>query len=299
MKPSKANGPKERKVHSNVRRAADPKVLAMERLNTAQKDYYEADGGDLSNVGNIVTKSWTRIRGRVAKYRTEIGVKSEMRRLHYQWLGDLTGCRVMELGCASGNSVSRYLAEHADSYLGVDLNAVGVAKLKATLSEYGLSKGDAVAADFLSSDFEHGPFDVIYAQGVLHHFQHFDAFLKVLHSRLSPGGRVVAFDPIQTALIPRMVRAAYRPFQSDADWEWPFTKKSFLQIEEHFEIQAMQGLMGWSKWPILLLPFSFDLAVAVGRPLHARDLRFANQQNRSMWRCMNVATLLVRKDSSG
>lgn len=265
----------------------------MERLNKSQKEYYEAEGGILRNRGNVVTRTWTAVRGRVANYRTSIGVKEDMRKLHFRWFGDLSNCEVMELGCASGNSVSRYLAEHAKSYLGVDLNSVGVERLKKMLQESQLP-GTAVAVDFLSKDFTYGPFDVIYAQGVLHHFRYFDAFLKVLSERMKPGGRVVAFDPLQTAWVPRVVRAAYRPFQSDADWEWPFHKKTFDLLEKHFEIRELQGFMGWSKWGILALPLGNKIANRIGCRLHNWDMQYAKSRSRPLWRCMNVATLLIK-----
>lgn len=269
----------------------------MERLNEAQKAYYEADGGKLHKAGNVVTRGWTAVRGRVAQYRSEIGVKVDMRTLHYKWFGDLSNARAMELGCASGNAVSRHLARHANSYLGVDLNSVGVDRLNKMLQKHELP-GEAVAVDFLSEDFAYGPFDLIYAQGVLHHFRHFEAFLEIMHSRLAPGGRVIAFDPLQTALLPRLIRAAYRPFQSDADWEWPFNKKSFSTIEKYFEIAELQGMMGWSKWGILAIPFGMSQAAKWGKRLHERDMRTAHSQSRALWRCMNVAMLLIRRERS-
>lgn len=275
--------------------ASEAQSKEMQRLNIEQKAYYEEHAGNLRKSGNVVTRTWTAVRNRVARYRNEVGIKQDMRNLHYEWFGDLSGCDTMELGCASGNSVSCYLAEHSASYLGVDLSSVGVANLNQRLAEKNLP-GHAVSADFLADDFGHGPFDVIYAQGVLHHFEHFETFLQILHSRLKPGGRVVAFDPLQTALLPRVVRAAYRPFQSDADWEWPFSKQTFENMEQYFEIKELQGMMGWSKWGILALPFGVSFAAKVGRKLHQKDMRSAKTRSRALWRCMNVATLLIRKD---
>jgi hypothetical protein len=100
---------------------------------------------------------------------------------------------------------------------------------------------------------------------------------------------------METAFLPRLVRSAYRPFQSDADWEWPFNKQSFKTIEKHFEIQGIQGMMGWSKWGILALPLGIPFAAKIGRRLHAMDLKQANCMSPALWRCMNVATLLVKR----
>ena len=283
---------------SNTRDEFVEQTKQMEELNHRQKDYYETSEGVLSNTGNLATQTWTWLRNRVANYRVEIGMKKDVRSLFVDWLGDLSGKRVMELGCASGNSMSMRMATEAESYLGVDLSRVGTDRLREKLRAENIDGAEAVSADFLSADFSPEPFDVIYAHGVLHHFEHFEAFLKVLHARLKPEGRVIAFDPLQTALLPRIVRAIYRPFQSDADWEWPFTRRTFTTIEKYFDILALQGTMGAAKWPIMCLPFSRSLAVKLGTPLHQRDMRLAIEQSRHLWRCMNVASHLQRKELS-
>jgi SAM-dependent methyltransferase len=201
----------------------------------------------------------------------------------------LSGKKVLDLGCYQGNSLSLFIAERAESYLGVDLSRPAIDRLRAKLEARGLKHAQARAVDFLDPNFTESGFDVIYAYSVAHHFRHFELFLKVLAAKLAPGGIVVTLDPMQTSLPTRMARAAYRPFQSDRDWEWPFTKRTFAEIQRVFEIAAVQGVMGYAKW---CLPVSFvseDLATRTGRNLFARDLKEASTIGPGLWRCMQVA----------
>ena len=127
-----------------------------------------------------------------------------------------------------------------------------------------------------------------------------DSFLQVLNSRLNPGGVVISFDPLQTAWSVWLARTLYRPFQQDAAWEWPFKRKNFKLIEDHFQIEELQGVLGHAKWSFALsmIPFLGRLAVRWGRKLHERDLKKASRTGRGLWRCMQVALKLRKTDGS-
>ena len=79
--------------------------------------------------------------------------------------------------------------------------------------------------DLFSKDFNDKDFDLIYAYGVLHHFKDFDLLLNKLNDILSPNGEIVCLDPLETSFPIWLLRKIYRPFQSDSNWEWPFTRK--------------------------------------------------------------------------
>lgn len=49
--------------------------------------------------------------------------------LHKAWFGDLSGKKVLDLGCFAGNHLSVYLAQNAREYIGVDLSEAGILKL--------------------------------------------------------------------------------------------------------------------------------------------------------------------------
>lgn len=270
---------------------------AMLSTNQRQTEFYDEHGHNLNKSSSgIASRVWGWARNRMKDYRRETGIKDAIRNFQKESLGDLTGKRVLDLGCYDGNSMSIHMAKSCDSYLGVDLSSKAITKLNEKLSDYPNAEGMAV--DFLSPDFQPQPFDVIYANSVMHHFEHFDAFLSVLRSHLAPGGYVVSFDPIETAATIRFLRWIYRPFQKDADWEWPFKKNTFPAIEKHFAIDRIQGFLGKAKWPIFLTPIPGANGVAKRLGLSAAryDAIHANKQDRNLWRCMQVAMKLTRKE---
>lgn len=78
-----------------------------------------------------------------------------------------------------------YLAENSKSYLGLDLSEVAIEKLNKRLEH--LPHAKAVAADFLSDAFLETEFDLIYAYGVLHHFENTSVLIDRLNEKLAPG----------------------------------------------------------------------------------------------------------------
>ena len=90
---------------------------------------------------------------------------------------------------------------------------------------------------------------MIYAYGVLHHFENTKILIDKLNEKLTSNGRIISYDPLETSLPIKIIRTLYRPFQSDAAWEWPFTKKTFYQFQKAFTIIERRGLLvnrnGW------------------------------------------------------
>ena len=52
--------------------------------------------------------------------------------------------------------------------------------------------------DFLSEDFKEKDFDLIYAYGVLHHFENLDLLIKRLKV-LKVNGEIISHDPLETS----------------------------------------------------------------------------------------------------
>ena len=275
----------------------DADVEQMLRVNLEQREYYETA---TSTRGNLATRLWRRTRNSIQGARRPFGISEFVDKTHREWLGDLKGKRVLDLGCYSGNRLSVEIASKCGFYLGLDLSEPAINVLRRKLAQAGLSHARAEAMDFLRPDWPHEPFDIIYARSVMHHFQQFEAFLRVLDSRLADDGRVVAFDPMQTSPAARLVRAAYRPFQSDTEWEWPFTRDTFDLIRKYFHIEAVQGVLGHAKWaiPLAIVPGLGGVAARLGQRWHERDVRAASGFGPGLWRCMQVALLLTRQATS-
>jgi 2-polyprenyl-3-methyl-5-hydroxy-6-metoxy-1,4-benzoquinol methylase len=273
----------------------DDYTAEMLRTNLRQKQHYEADDPHFE-TRSTATSLWARTRLAMQAMRQDAAIDDDVLEMHRRWLGDLSGKKVLDLGCFAGNPLSMHLARTSASYLGLDLSERAVSKLNRKLVEAGLygPRTKALAEDFLSPTFYETRFDVVYALSVLHHFRHLEVALRMLHDKLAPGGVVVTWDPMQTSLPVRAVRMVYRPFQSDKDWEYPFTRHTFRCFQEYFVIEDLQGILGRSKWAFLIAPFGAGRAARLARRWHERDLGHANKLGTDLWRCMQVAMKLRR-----
>ena len=242
-------------------------------------------------------KTWRMLRRRMYSLMQNAGLWDDVFTLHKNWMGDLSEKRVLDLGCYEGNALSFYLARNSRSYIGIDLSDQALDRLAESFEKRGITGATVKCVDALSDDFKDSDFDVVYAQGVLHHFNPIEAILSVLHEKLVPGGRVVSFDPIQTSLLTRSTRAVYHPFRSDKEWEWPFTRETLQKIEEYFTIIEIQGVLGYSKWAVPLAFINTNIAAKAFQDLHQKDIRLATEKNKYLWGCMQVAMCFEKSET--
>ncbi len=260
-------------------------------INKKQKEFYN------TKKKNVVTKIWSNLRsGLLSKIRKSVGVHDQTYDLHKVWLGDLSTKKVLDLGCFSGNYLTEYLAKNSKEYVGIDLSDVAIAKLNKSLEPYENAK--AIAADFLSeTDFPDKEFDIIYAYGVLHHFENLDVLINKLNSKLKVGGRIISYDPLETSLPIKFIRVLYRPFQTDADWEWPFTRKTVKKFSTSFKVIERRGLLGKSKWFFLLnfLPMADQKRLELGKKWHRDDWEKSTTSDSVLFSCMHLTMLMEKK----
>lgn len=263
----------------------------QEELNKRQSEFY-----DLKKKGAF-TKIWYALRnGLLQDTRKRIGLEKDIYNLHRSWFGDLSKKKVLDLGCFEGNSLSYTLASDSKEYIGLDLSPKGIDYLNRRFKEIPNAKG--IVGDFLSSDFQDKEFDLIYAYGVLHHFKDTDEIICKLKEKLASGGEIISNDPLQTSLPVNLLRVLYRPFQSDKDWEWPFTKKTFYKYEMAFEIIDRRAVLGKSKWFFLLnlLPFSTEHKLKIGIRWHREDWEKSRRNDATMFKCMHLTMRMRKKD---
>ena len=256
-------------------------------VNERQKAFYN------TKKKNLPTKIWSFIRGGLLnKMRKQLGVQQQTYETHKQWLGEISKMKVLDLGCFSGNYLTLYLAENSANYIGIDLSDVAIKKLSEKLAHIPTAR--AIAIDFLSDEFTESNFDIIYAYGVLHHFKDTDGLITRLKSKLKPDGIVISYDPLQTSLPLKIMRWLYRPFQSDAAWEWPFTKKIYFKFEKAFTVNERRGVLGKSKWVFLLnfLPLSAKKKIKIAKNWHQTDWEFSKTSDKHLFRCMHITMLL-------
>lgn len=276
----------------------EPKVNEMLRINKAQREYYEhADGADESEVNGVATNLWRRWRGRALSVFEEASMDQSLGKVHLRWLPqDLSQFKVLDLGVGYGNPLSLTLAQAAGSYIAIDLSQRLVDHFQRSLDRIGAPKARAFVADFLSQEFAERDFNLVYARAVFHHFKYFDAFLENLHGRLAPGGVVLTLDdPIETWLPMKALRALYRPFQTDASWEYPFTRSTLGRIQHFFTIERAQGTYDSSKWAIPLGFVAPKLARRCATRWHSSDLA-RSYSVRTVTSSLRVSFLLRKKE---
>lgn len=258
--------------------------------NKKQKEFYN------HIRQNRMTRIWAKFRnGILNRIRKNIGIHDQVYNLHKVWFGDLSQKKVLDLGCFSGNNLSFHLAEHSKSYLGIDLSDKAINQLKGKIEKF--PNADAQAVDFLSEEFAEKDFDLIYAYGVLHHFQNTNVLIEKLEEKLSEGGTIISYDPLQTSIPVWFLRKLYRPFQSDAEWEWPFTRKTYRQFSKSFNVNERHGLLGKSKWIVLIniLPFSNAFKDRMGKKWHRQDWDKSSSSDKAMFQCMQLTMLMQKK----
>ena len=223
-------------------------------------------------------------------------MEQDIYNLHRSWFGDLSEQKVLDLGCYAGNSLSIYLAQESKEYLGIDLSPKGIESLSSRLKNIPGARAEVM--DFMSDGFEEMNFDLIYAYGVLHHFKDVDQLIFMLKDKLKPRGRIVSHDPLQTSLPIKAMRTIYRPFQSDKDWEWPFSRKTYFKLEAAFDIVERRGVLGKTKWVPFsnLLPGANDKKLEKARAWHRQDWERSAVNDEHMFSCMHLSMLMQKKE---
>jgi 2-polyprenyl-3-methyl-5-hydroxy-6-metoxy-1,4-benzoquinol methylase len=261
-------------------------------LNKKQKEFYNTDGNSKKNFASSL---WSNFRnGALSDFRKKFDIKDRVYDEHKIWLGDLSDKKVLDLGCLRGNALSLYMAEKAKEYIGIDLSDVAIASLQKRIESLNCPNAKAIAVDFLSPEFHQKDFDVVYAYGVLHHFENFDLLVSKLQEKLNTNGIIVSYDPLETSFPIKVLRMIYRPFQSDKDWEWPFTKSVLDKINKSFKIEEIRGVLGKSKYGVLmnLLPLNDAFKSRVIAKMVEKDWNIT--QLKDIYPCMHT-TMLLRK----
>lgn len=270
------------------------KTAEMLEINIEQKKYYEvASGGKTHAVNSSFTNLWRRLRARAFGVFTHTNCAESINDLHRRWIGDVSDLKVLDLGCGSGNPLSVELAGRAKEYVAIDLSESRIDALREQVGH--LPNARLYATDFLSDDFQETDFNVVYALAVFHHFKHLDEFLEAVEAKLAPRGRIVTYDPVQIWWPIVLLRRLFRPFQTDAAWEHPFNRNSLAQIESRFDVLAVQGVLGKSKWASVVGLLSPALGSRFAQQWHDDDLR-NKKDTASIESCLHTSFHLRKKE---
>jgi 2-polyprenyl-3-methyl-5-hydroxy-6-metoxy-1,4-benzoquinol methylase len=268
----------------------------MERRKTIETNKRQAEFYH-NQRKNFATKIWFSLRnGLLQKVRKSIEAEKQIYQLHIKWSGDLSNKKVLDLGCYAGNSLSMYLAKNSKEYIAIDLSEKGISHLRDRLKN--IEHAEAYTVDFLSEEFKEKDFDLIYAYGVLHHFKDVEMLIGRLKEKLSTNGSIISNDPLQTSLPIKLARSIYRPFQSDRDWEWPFSRNVYYKFNRAFRIKDRRAMLGKTKWLFMVnfLPISAKTKISIGKKWHLEDWEKSRASDSHMFKCMHLTMLMQKKD---
>lgn len=238
----------------------------MKAVNAAQAAFYESiqeaermanskDGYAANARAGWVTRTWAVLRSHRKQLLTENGMRGKVEERVRNCMLEASCGNVLEIGCFNGTRNSLWLAERCAHYTGIDLSPSALQVLQGKLRIEGLEgKAELRAGDLLDFTTDKR-FDLVYAQGVLHHFQHPHILFPFINSLMKPGALLVFSDPVEINVLLRAIRRLYRPFQTDHAWEWPFTPQTVAALEQSF---TLSEAFGYGRFSTLWTPvFSF------------------------------------------
>jgi ubiquinone/menaquinone biosynthesis C-methylase UbiE len=199
------------------------------RLTTAQRndaDHFEAYWRDQVSSGALDLRvppddeMWQRDLGRA-------------RRVAFEWLGDLRGKRVLELGCGSGDNTVM-LTRRGARVVALDLAFSGaeITRERARVNDIASLAANVMTAESLA--FPDCVFDLAVGFGLLHHAE-LDALAMELCRVLSREGRAIFFEPLGTNPLLEFARAhlPYRAKHHSAN-EHPLTYADIQRVGKFF-----------------------------------------------------------------
>jgi 2-polyprenyl-6-hydroxyphenyl methylase/3-demethylubiquinone-9 3-methyltransferase len=132
-------------------------------------------------------------------------------------VGDVTGKKVLELGCGGG-WISRALAFKGASMSAFDISLEGCVSTREKLIDAGFQFDSIAVMDAHSTAYRDSSFDVVFMAGVLHHLNGAKVAREV-HRILKPGGRVVGYEPLKYGPVMWAVKQIWLKLHGLKDYE--------------------------------------------------------------------------------
>jgi SAM-dependent methyltransferase len=154
----------------------------------------------------------------------------------YHLLGDVTGQRVLDIGCGSGmNSV--LTAKHGGNVTGIDISPslTRLATRRARLNSVG-ERVNVMVTSAHDLPFASNSFDVVLGIAILHHLDLRAASIEV-HRVLKRGGRAIFQEPVRNSELVKRVRAMIPYTAPDVSpYERPLTDQELNEFSRGFTV---------------------------------------------------------------
>lgn len=278
----------------------------MLSINVSQASFYDSiseaedrrtntSGYSANRSANFFTRTWAALRARQKQAVLLSGVAQAEVAFLDKWLNQKRGGDSLEIGCFRGSKFGLKMIEASRFYLGIELSPKAVEAYKEKVKTAGLEhKASIIAGDFLAMPADQ-KFDLIYAHGVLHHFANPEPVFEKIAQLLKPDGVLMFTEPSARNPLFRLARSLYRPFQSDKEWEWPFSARTVALLEKH--LAPVDGF-GWGR---ISLPLSVFVSVPViGKivaPIYTKTIKAEVQSGwtKKVWHNSSVVAVYRKR----
>jgi SAM-dependent methyltransferase len=112
-----------------------------------------------------------------------------------QQLGNITGKRILDLGCGAGEN-SVYFAKRGAVCVAADYSP-GMVEVALQLAAANQVEIEGCTANAIALLFPDHSFDIVYASNLLHHLPDPQAAIKEMYRVLKPGGKACFWDPLK------------------------------------------------------------------------------------------------------
>ncbi|NEP58126.1 MAG: class I SAM-dependent methyltransferase [Symploca sp. SIO2G7] len=112
-----------------------------------------------------------------------------------QQMGDITGKKLLDLGCGAGEN-SVYFATKGAHCIATDYSP-GMVEVALKLAAANGVEIEGCTVNAMALDFPDNTFDLVYASNVLHHIPEPKIALQEMHRVLKPGGKACCWDPLK------------------------------------------------------------------------------------------------------
>jgi SAM-dependent methyltransferase len=161
----------------------------------------------------------------------------------FHLLGDVTGLRLVDLGCGSGLNTVR-LAHRGAAVYGLDISSELIALATQRLAV----NGRAGSARFVIASAHDLPFadasiDIVFGIAILHHLD-LQLVSREVHRVLRPGGRAIFQEPVRNSKLFRVLRALI-PYQARdiSPFERPLTDSDLVLFARPFSRMQTRAFM--------------------------------------------------------
>lgn len=175
--------------------------------------------------------------------------------LAYESLGDLTGKRVLDVGCGLGEH-SLLFAWWGAQVTGLDISGASIAIARQRAARFGLTE----RVSFLETPFEltdtsNGVYDIVWCAGFLHHMlDRLDEVCGALQRLVVPKGFVLLSEPVRLSQAIKVLRRLMPIRATHTPNERPLERRDLAVIGSWFDIEEL-GLFGpVSRFQRLILP---------------------------------------------